>query len=541
MHAALRCRNECLAVLARPLTFRASRRTIAAQVASSKRPITTSAAQEYSSSRAGFRSRRFRAVRSCAARRDSRRGSVCSRAPRCRRRGSGSRPIGVDRSDDDQQRHGRGARHGARDRSDAPGHRLRRRCAGRRVALDRTRVRLDALGDTSVRSRSDRSRSIRSTRASSTRARASRTTPPTAITGAACLRSTNGGDTWTQLGADVFVTATGGARIGHIVVDRATARLADEHDAARVDVVRPLSLDEQRHHVDASYSPANVSGLVADPVDSRVYYAAVGNYGATATANGVFKSTDRGVTWTPLPIAFGTTVGRIELAIAQSAPNVVYATVEDRTTGASYVAAVARHLAHERRRRDVDEDDGAGASCASQCWYDMYVEVDPTNAARVYFGGLSFYRSEDSAQTFTNVGTAIHVDHHAMVFDPFDPNSHLRRLRRRRLSLGESRRRTVDSREWQSCHHAVLSRRLAASDGHEHGDRRNAGQRDAAVPRRSELVGDHRRRRRLHGDQSARSVDHVRRSQWQSGRHRRRRPRRQALGGIFSSKNVGIT
>ena len=37
-------------------------------------------------------------------------------------------------------------------------------------------------------------------------------------------------------------------------------------------------------------------------------------------------------------------------------------------------------------------------------------------------GGFSFYRSEDSANTFGNVGTVIHVDHHAITFDPIDPN-----------------------------------------------------------------------------------------------------------------------
>src|SRR5215211_6399 len=41
--------------------------------------------------------------------------------------------------------------------------------------------------------------------------------------GCGILRSTDGGASWTQFGADLFVTTTGGARIGHLVVDRQTA------------------------------------------------------------------------------------------------------------------------------------------------------------------------------------------------------------------------------------------------------------------------------------------------------------------------------
>src|SRR5262249_14483419 len=168
--------------------------------------------------------------------------------------------------------------------------------------------------------------------------------------------------------------------------------------------------------------PGNVSGLVADPTNANVWYAAVGNYGTAASQNGVFKSIDGGVTWKLLTLGITTTVGRTELAIAPSNSNVLYAAIEDRTPQAS----TSQQLLGIWRSSDAGvtwtKAGATGASCASQCWYDLVIAVDPANPARVYMSGFSFYRSEDSASTFLNVGTAIHVDHHAIAFDPFDPN-----------------------------------------------------------------------------------------------------------------------
>ncbi|HEY9228311.1 MAG TPA: hypothetical protein VIP11_16765, partial [Gemmatimonadaceae bacterium] len=215
--------------------------------------------------------------------------------------------------------------------------------------------------------------------------------------GCGVLRSTDAGDTWTQLGADAFVSPTGGgAQIGHMVVDKASAGTVNA-----TQLVASTSLGLYRS-TNSGVSWTRVmagrwSGLVVHPTNPRIYYAALGNYGATATDNGVYKSVDGGATWTKLSITFSGTPGRIELAIATSDPNVLYATVEDRTAG----ALTSTQLLGIWRTSDAgvtwSKATANGASCASQCWYDMYVAVDPTNAARVYFGGLSFYRSEDSA------------------------------------------------------------------------------------------------------------------------------------------------
>src|SRR5262249_25714640 len=106
-----------------------------------------------------------------------------------------------------------------------------------------------------------------------------------------------------------------------------------------------------------------------------------------------------------------------------SSGNVIYAAVEDRTPNGS----TSQQLLGIWRSSDAGttwiKTAATNASCASQCWYDLAIAVDRTNPGRLYMGGFSFYRSDDSAQTFVNIGTNIHVDHHAIAFDPVDPNT----------------------------------------------------------------------------------------------------------------------
>jgi photosystem II stability/assembly factor-like uncharacterized protein len=235
--------------------------------------------------------------------------------------------------------------------------------------------------------------------------------------GCGLLRSIDGGSSWTQLGASVFVTTTGGARIGHIVIDRSTAG-----STTSTTLLASTSFGLYRS-TDSGQSwtrvlGGNVSGLVVDPVNTSVWYSAIGNYGATASQNGVLKSTDDGVTWTPLSLGITTTVGRTELAIAQSNGNVLYAAIEDRTPNGSNAQALLGIWRSVDAGATWVKAPAATASCAKQCWYDLAIAVDPTNAARVYMSGFSFYRSEDSANSFINIGTSVHVDNHAIAFNP---------------------------------------------------------------------------------------------------------------------------
>src|SRR5690606_39487939 len=141
--------------------------------------------------------------------------------------------------------------------------------------------------------------------------------------GCGVLRSTDGGATWTQLGAEVFDVATttsGGVRIARIVLDPRTAGStanATLHVAADNGVWKSTDggVSWTRTLAGGAVAPAPATDLVMHPSDPDVLYAALGRVAGDA-ANGVYRSTDAGTTWTKLDNGFPSAdVGRINLAI----------------------------------------------------------------------------------------------------------------------------------------------------------------------------------------------------------------------------------
>ena len=231
--------------------------------------------------------------------------------------------------------------------------------------------------------------------------------------GCGVLRSTDGGTTWTQLGASTFVFAGGGGqKISRVYIDSATAGSATGTTvlvSASSGVYRSTDSGNSWTLVLAG----TATDIVGTPTRAATLYAALGNIFGSAS-NGVYLSTDTGATWTKETGGLPTTnVGRINLAIAPSAADNVYASVQDTSTFA--LLGIWKSTSGGAIWTQVS---ATGASCASQCWYDMAINVDPTNANTVYFSGFSVYKSTDGGSNFSDIGSSIHVDQHALVFQP---------------------------------------------------------------------------------------------------------------------------
>jgi photosystem II stability/assembly factor-like uncharacterized protein len=162
-----------------------------------------------------------------------------------------------------------------------------------------------------------------------------------------------------------------------------------------------------------------ISDLKLDTASASTVYAAV-------TSQGIFKSTDGGMTFPVNLFVSGTppspkpnTPANYQ-RIANSQSTMVGEAVNNQTIYAS----VANTSTFNGLYKTTD---GGGTwsqmqpfnSFGCQCFYDLTIGVDPQNATRIYLGFVEMVRSTDGGVSFTLIGNNdIHNDHHALVFSP---------------------------------------------------------------------------------------------------------------------------
>jgi len=260
--------------------------------------------------------------------------------------------------------------------------------------------------------------------------------------GRGILKSSNGGSSWTLVGADVFFRRT----ISKIVIDpadpntlyAAVGALATNGLVDNTGIWKSSDGGLTWSNTTASISTvAAFSDLIIDPTNHRTLYAAIGAPGidASRTANGVYKTTDGGASWAAagnFPSgATDTQVGRISLGISRAAPATVYAAIARPGPPLSNFNSLYRIMktVNGGQRWNAVADPGglcpdAGENLnylASAGDYHNALGVDPANADRVYAGGVCLIASSNGGQSWSAIATGEtrgpHRDHHALIFD----------------------------------------------------------------------------------------------------------------------------
>ena len=223
-----------------------------------------------------------------------------------------------------------------------------------------------------------------------------------------------------------------------------------------------------------------VVDLVADPESPDTLYAAayqrrrtVFGFNGSGPGSGIYKTTDGGATWTKLDQrpALGERDGERDgpdrAGRLPRQPAIVYALVEHANGGIF-------------RSEDRGETWTKMSATNPRPMYYSKVRIDPNNDLRIWVLGAPMFYSEDGGRTFVTTRVRrIHGDYHAMWIDPKDSRQHDRRLGRRDpLELG--RRENLGLRQ----HHPrrpVLRGRLRHAPALPH-LRRPPGQRDVGRP-----------------------------------------------------------
>jgi photosystem II stability/assembly factor-like uncharacterized protein len=134
--------------------------------------------------------------------------------------------------------------------------------------------------------------------------------------------------------------------------------------------------------------------------------------------SGIYRSFDGGDSWQELTsgLPSGPDVGRIGLAVCGSQPEYVYAIYSDDP---GYFAGVYKSSDGGDTWTRTNDGDLADLH-SSFGWYFGQIRVDPGDRDRVFALGVPFYRSENGGNSWSEVGSSMHVDHHALAFDPTD-------------------------------------------------------------------------------------------------------------------------
>lgn len=161
-----------------------------------------------------------------------------------------------------------------------------------------------------------------------------------------------------------------------------------------------------------------VTDIAFDPRDPDVIYAAsyqrrrnVGALVGGGPESAVYKTTDGGKNWEKLTNGLPTAdKGRIALAVSPQVPDVVYALIHAADDESGFFRSADR-----------------GATWTRQSNYDVvdpqyYGEIypDPHKFDRIYSVDMRIHFTEDGGKTFKPANFPIHVDHHAIAFDPTD-------------------------------------------------------------------------------------------------------------------------
>ncbi len=140
---------------------------------------------------------------------------------------------------------------------------------------------------------------------------------------------------------------------------------------------------------------------------------------------GIYRSTDAGANWTKLTNGLPPQTGRIGLDIYATDPRIVYAVVESDHGGwgpgtfDSYSTSGGVF-----RSEDRGESWTRMGDLNPRAFYFSRVRVDPSDDQRIYLLGWTLYVSDDGGRNFRRTARKPHVDMHAFVIDP-DDSDHL--------------------------------------------------------------------------------------------------------------------
>jgi photosystem II stability/assembly factor-like uncharacterized protein len=248
-----------------------------------------------------------------------------------------------------------------------------------------------------------------------------------AIRGLGIWRTTDGGNTWTQLSSTNAENDNTFHYVQKIVVNSTGTVFA----ATRNDGVQRS--EDGGENWDKVLGSGTGVGALNSAADLEIasdgdIYAALGIF----ERDGIYKSTDEGDSWTKLAGGLPTVTGyeRIELACAPNDSEVVYAMFQlPKVTGIQNSDCLGIYRTGDGGTTWTQKTEpsafGMSDFTRGQAWYDFICAVDPNNSNRLFVGGIDLHLSANGGDSWTQISQwsgrdgkqYVHADQHAIVFE----------------------------------------------------------------------------------------------------------------------------
>ena len=242
--------------------------------------------------------------------------------------------------------------------------------------------------------------------------------------GRGVYRSKDGGSSWENLGLEES------EHISKIIVDPTNSKIvwvAAQGPLWRKGGQRGLyrttdgGKNWQRTLGDDEWT--GVTDILIDPRNPKRLYAATWQRHRTVAAylgggpkTALYRSEDGGETWTQLKQGLPkSNLGKIGLALSPQNPDVVYAAIEeDHRKGGVYKST-------NRGATWTKQSDAVSGATGPHYYQELY--ASPHQAGRLYLMDVRAQVSEDGGKTFSRMPEKFkHSDNHAMAFKASDPN-----------------------------------------------------------------------------------------------------------------------
>lgn len=256
--------------------------------------------------------------------------------------------------------------------------------------------------------------------------------------GACVLKSLNGGSSWSLVASSPFLKMA----FSDIKVDPATPNVLLAAGARGLGVLR-TSLGGDPAAQGGIYKSTNggagwsrkLEGVATDlevnPFNFNIQYAGIGEiFGSppNGAQNGLYRSFDGGETWSIIPGPWNDSiggVGRVELAISPSNPEVLYVSIQDAINS----VGADQQLLGVWRTTNASSPTPSWSALPSpsssfpfftttQWWYDHDATVAPSDPNTLYLGGVAFGKFDGINWTdiTTGVTSGIHADQHSLAW-----------------------------------------------------------------------------------------------------------------------------